>query len=143
MEADPTLTRLARLFLRFSLAASFLSAVADRFGVWGPAGSDGVSWGNWGSFVDYVELLNSFAPAAFIPALAWTATAAEVALALGLIIGWRLQSVALASGLLLSSFAITMTLALGIKAPLDYSVFTAAGAALLLAAIAPKMRSES
>lgn len=34
------------------------------------------------------------------------------------------------------SFALTMSIALGITAPLSYSVFTAFGAALLLGAVA-------
>ena len=63
---------------------------------------------------------------------------AEVILAIGLLIGWQLRWFALAAGLLLLSFAITMTLALGVKAPLDFSVFAAAGGAFLLAASADK-----
>jgi putative oxidoreductase len=41
---------------------------------------------------------------------------------------------ALGSGVLLLSFALTMTLALGIKAPLNYSVFAASAGAFFLAA---------
>jgi hypothetical protein len=37
--------------------------------------------------------------------------------------------------LLLLSFAVTMTIALGIKAPLDFSVFASAAGAFLLAAV--------
>jgi hypothetical protein len=59
----------------------------------------------------------------------------EIVVALGLLIGWQLRWVALAGGLLLLSFAVTMTIALGIKAPLDFSVFGAAAGAFLLAAI--------
>ena len=124
----------AQWFLRLALAAGFLSAVADRFGLWGPAGAPNVSWGAWQPFVDYVAKLNWFAPPASTPILAWTATVAEVVLAIGLLIGWQLRWFALAAGLLLLSFAITMTLALGVKAPLDFSVFAAAGGAFLLAA---------
>src|SRR5215470_4708423 len=43
-------TEIARLFARFALGASFLSAVADRFGLWGPYGAKNVSWGNFGPF---------------------------------------------------------------------------------------------
>ena len=125
-------------FLRLGLAAGFLSAVADRFGLWGPAGAPNVAWGAWQPFVDYVAKLNWFAPPASIPILAWTSTVAEVVLAIGLLIGWQLRWFALAAGLLLLSFAITMTLALGVKAPLDFSVFAAAGGAFLLAASADK-----
>ncbi len=126
----------AQWFLRLTLAAGFLAAVADRFGLWGPPGASNVAWGDWQSFVEYVAILNWFAPAPLIPALARAATLAETLFALGLLVGWRLRWFALASGLLLLSFALTMTIALGVKAPLDFSVFAAAGGAFLLAAIA-------
>ncbi len=126
----------AQWFLRLSLAAGFLSAVADRIGLWGPPGAPNVAWGEWGAFVEYVAMLNWFVPAPLIPALAWVATAAEMLFALGLIVGWRLRWFSLASGLLLFSFALTMTIADGFKPPLDYSVFAASAGAFLLAAIA-------
>lgn len=120
-------------FLRIALAAAYLSAVADRFGMWGPPGSAGVAWGSWEAFIDYVALLNWFAPASIHGVLGWIATIAEIAIAVGLLIGWRLRWVALASGILLFLFAGTMMLAHGIKAPLDYSVLTASAASLYLA----------
>ncbi len=126
----------AQWFLRLTLAAGFLAAVADRFGLWGPPGASNVAWGDWQSFVEYVAILNWFAPAPLIPALAWAATLAETLFALGLLVGWRLRWFALASGLLLLAFALTMMIALGVKAPLDFSVFAAAGGAFLLATIA-------
>ena len=43
-------TEIVRLFARFALGASFLSAVADRFGLWGPYGAKNVSWGEFRSF---------------------------------------------------------------------------------------------
>lgn len=124
----------AQWFLRLGLAAGFLSAVADRFGLWGQPGDPGVAWGEWSAFEGSVATLNWFVPAVLIPALAWVATLAEVAFAVALAIGWRLRWSALGSGLLLLSFALTMTLAGGAKAPLDDSVFAAAGGAFLLAA---------
>lgn len=133
-----TVVGAAQYFLRLALAAGFLSAVADRFGLWGPAGAANVAWGAWQPFVDYVAKLNWFAPPASIPIFAWAATVAEMVLGIGLLIGWQLRWFALAAGLLLLSFAITMTLALGVKAPLDFSVFAAAGGAFLLAASAGK-----
>ena len=102
------------------------------------AGAPNVAWGAWQPFIDYVAKLNWFAPPASIPILAWTSTVAEVILAVGLLVGWQLRWFALAAGLLLLSFAITMTLALGVKAPLDFSVFAAAGGAFLLAASSGK-----
>ncbi len=133
-----TVIGVAQWFLRVALAAGFLSAVADRFGLWGPAGAANVAWGAWQPFVDYVAKLNWFAPPASIPILAWTSTVAEVVLGIGLLIGWQLRWFALGAGLLLLSFAATMTLALGPKAPLDFSVFAAAGGAFVLAASAGK-----
>ena len=135
---NATVIGAAQWFLRVALAAGFLSAVADRFGLWGPAGAANVAWGAWQPFVDYVAKLNWFAPPASTPILAWAATVAEVVLGIGLLIGWQLRWFALGAGLLLLSFAATMTLALGPKAPLDFSVFAAAGGAFLLAASAGK-----
>src|SRR6201998_1739853 len=129
-----TLIAAAQWFLRVALAGGFLSAVADRFWLLGAARAANCAWGAGQPFIDYVAKLNWFAPPASIPILAWTSTVAEVILAIGLLIGWQLRWFALAAGLLLLSFAITMTLALGLKAPLDFSVFAAAGAAFLLAA---------
>ncbi len=126
---------LALWILRLALAAGFLSAVADRFGLWGPPGAPNVAWGDWQSFVEYVAVLNWFVPEPIIPALAWAATLGELLVAMGLLIGWQLRWVALAGGLLLLSFALTMAMALGIKAALDFSVFGVAAGAFLLAAI--------
>ncbi len=39
-------------FLRIALAISFLSAVADRFGLWGSPGAANVAWGDWPTFVE-------------------------------------------------------------------------------------------
>jgi hypothetical protein len=54
-----------------------------------------------------------------------------------LLIGWRLRVVSMMSGLLLLAFAVAMAFSLGVKAPLDYSVPSAAGAAILLASRDP------
>jgi uncharacterized membrane protein YphA (DoxX/SURF4 family) len=121
--------------VRLALAASFLSAVADRLGLWGPPGATGVSWGSVPKYEEYVAQLNWFLPAGLVPVAGWAATACEVTLATGLLIGWRLRWVAFAAGILLTVFAVTMAVALGPKSPLDYSVPSAAGAAFLLAAL--------
>lgn len=132
-------TRLARLatfssvFLRLALGSSFLSAVADRFGLWGIYGQPNVAWGSYARFVNYTAQLNWFLPAAMIPVLATIATAAETLFGLLLVLGWKTRITALLSGVLLITFALTMTMALGVKAPLDFSVFSASGGALLLA----------
>ena len=50
-----------------------------------------------------------------------------------LIAGFKIRMASVLSGLLLLSFAIGMVTGLGIKTPFDYSVFSAAAAAFLLA----------
>ena len=67
--------------VRLALAAAFLSAVADRFGLWGKPGDEGVAWGSVEQYEAYVALLNWFVPKSLIPALGWLATAAEVVIA--------------------------------------------------------------
>jgi len=126
------LAKFSSVFLRLALGTSFLSAVADRFGIWGAYGQSNVSCGNYARFVDYTAKLNWFLSAAMTPALALIATAAETLFGLLLILGWKTRITALLSGVLLTTFALTMTMALGVKAPLNFSVFSAAGGALLL-----------
>ena len=120
------------LFARVALAAGFLSAAADRFGIWGPPGGTNVAWGGFVSFTAYAAKINPWAPAALVPAIAWTATLAEVALALLLIVGYRTRWAAFGSGVLLLLFALGMTAGTGIKTAFDASVFAASGAGFLL-----------
>jgi uncharacterized membrane protein YphA (DoxX/SURF4 family) len=126
-------TEIARLFARFALGASFLSAVADRFGLWGPNGAKNVSWGNFAHFVEYTGAVTSLFPSSFTVSFAWAATAAETIFGILLIAGFKIRITSVLSGLLLLSFAIAMATGLGVKTPLDYSVFSAAAAAFLLA----------
>ena len=100
--------RWAAYFARAALAVAFLSAVADRFGLWGPPGTEGIAWGDIESYEAYVALLNWFLPSGLIPVAGWTATIAEVVIAVGLIVGWQLRWFALAAGVLLTTFAVTM-----------------------------------
>lgn len=120
------------LFLRFSLAGSYLSAVADRFGLWGKSGEPGVVWGNFQAFLDYTQFLNPWAPTQLSNFLGYTATGLEVVLAILFIIGFKLKATSLVSFILLMIFALSMTFTSGIKGAFDYSVFTAAAASLLL-----------
>ncbi|AEU35856.1 DoxX family protein [Granulicella mallensis] len=121
------------LLLRMGLGVGFLSAVADRFGLWGAAGQPNVDWGNFSQFLQYTHTLNWYVPAGMIPLLGVVATGAEILFGLLLVIGWRTRAAALLSGVLLSIFAVAMTLSLGIKAPLNYAVFTGIGGSFLLA----------
>jgi uncharacterized membrane protein YphA (DoxX/SURF4 family) len=121
------------VFLRYALGLGFLSAVADRFGLWGPFGQPNVSWGNFSRFLAYTHTLNPFVPAGMIPAVGVIATGAELLFGLLLLVGWCTRVTALLSGLLQIAFGVAMAFALGVKAPLNYAVFTAAGGAFLLA----------
>ena len=124
---------LSSVFLRCALGLGFLSAVADRFGLWGAFGQPNVEWGTFSRFLEYTHTLNWYVPVALIPALGVIATGAETLLGLLLLVGWHTRATALLSGLLLLSFGVAMTLALGVKAPLNFAVFTGVGGALLLA----------
>ena len=121
--------RLGVLYARIALGAAFLSGIASRFGFYGK----NVGYGNFANFVKYTAEVNSFLPAYTIPFLAWSATAAELVLGIALILGVWPRGVALGSAVLLALFGITMAISFGIKSPLDYSVFSASAAALLLA----------
>lgn len=128
-------TKLISLFLRVSIATGFLSAVADRFGMWSPEFS---AWGDWPHFVSYTQSLMPWAPASWIPAMAILATVAEILFALCLIFGFKTRLFATLSGLLLLIFALSMAFFTGIKRPLDASVFAASAAAFSLSIIKEK-----
>ncbi len=124
-----TSERVAILYARFALGAAFLSAVADRFGLWGKYGG----WGTFANFMKYTAEVNSFMPAFIIPFLAWAATVAELSLGIGLILGFWPRWVAFGAAILLFLFGTAMAISFGIKSPLDYSVFSASAGAVLLA----------
>ena len=121
---------LAFLYARATLGIAFLSGIADRFGLWR---GRYVGYGSFAGFVRYTAQVNSFMPASSIPFLAWSATIAELVLGILLLIGVWLRWTALASALLLILFGTAMAISFGPKSPLDYSVFSASGAAILLA----------
>lgn len=127
------LERLSILYVRVALSAAFLSAVADRFGLWGSPGQRNVSWGDFPQFIQYTAQINSFLPASVAPTLAWAATAGEFTLGIALLLGVWPRLVAAGSAALLALFGLAMTASLGVKPPLDYSVFSASAGALLLA----------
>jgi uncharacterized membrane protein YphA (DoxX/SURF4 family) len=124
------------MLLRLALGITFLVSVADRFGVLGPYGAKSVSWGDWKHFVEYVTVLNWFVPKALIATLSVVETAIETVLGVALLFGIYQRIVAWCSAGLLLSFALAMSAALGVVAPLSYSVFTAFAAAFLLGAVA-------
>ena len=128
--------RLIKLFLRLSISASFLSAVADRFGWW--SANVSVSWGNWKNFLDYTRLINPWIPNGLISAIGTIATGAELFFAVFLFVGLRTELFARLSGLLLLVFGLSMTFSTGIKGVLDYSVFSASAGAFALSLMKEK-----
>ncbi len=128
-------TRYIKVFLRIALAIGFLSAVADRFGLWGAEVS---AWGNWNGFVEYTQLINPWFPHQIIGVVALAATSFEVLFALCLLVGFKTKFFAQLSGVLLLLFGLAMAFSTGIKGSLDYSVFTASAAAFALSALDSK-----
>lgn len=120
------------LYLRIALGITFLSAVADRFGVWGAPGSSGVAWGEFDSFLAYTASLVPLLPADGVAVLGWLITGAEVGVGVALVLGLKVRAAAGTSGLLLLGFAVGMMMGDGLKAPFDASVFSASAGALLL-----------
>lgn len=116
------------LYTRIALGAAFLSAVASRFGLWDKT----FDLKHFAGFIQYTAQVLAFLPSRLIPALACAATAAETSLGVLLILGLWLRSVSLAAAALLVMFGTAMAISFGIKSPLDYSVFSASGAAVLL-----------
>jgi len=127
--------RLIKLFLRFSISLSFLSAVADRFGWWS---ADVSVWGNWNSFLDYTRLINPWLPDGLISIAGVLATGAEIVFGFFLLIGLRTEFIARLSGFLLLAFGLSMTFSTGIKGAFDYSVFSASAAAFALSLMKEK-----
>ena len=121
--------KIIRLFLRFAIGIGFLSAVADRFGLW-PAEIS--SWGNWENFLEYTAILNPFIPKMLIPTFGVIGTSAELLFGLCLIIGFKTELIAKLSGTLMLIFALAITFSTGIKGAFDYSVFAASAAAFAL-----------
>jgi len=118
-----------QLFLRIAISVTMLSAVADRFGFWGKDSA----WGNWSIFESYTRKLTFFLPEGLSVFSAYTATFFEILFPLMLLFGWKTRIAAYGTGFLLLVFALSMSLALGFKAPLDYSVWIGSAGAFLLA----------
>ncbi|OBI50768.1 hypothetical protein [Mycobacterium sp. E796] len=123
----PDPIRAVGIALRLSLAAGFLSAVADRLGWWAPLGQG--SWGSMDRFADYAHQLVPFASGWLLTVVVWGSTATEAALGALLLAGWRPRTVGTASCLTLLVFGTAMAVSLGLESPLSYSVFSAASAA--------------
>lgn len=120
-------------YLRVALGTAYLSSVADRFGIWGASGNSNVFWGSFRNFVDYTGKLNPHCPDELILPLSWGVTGIEVLLGICLVLGIYLRQMAFASGVMLFLFTLGQMAGVGVKAALDYSVYTASAASFLLA----------
>jgi len=127
--------RIIKLFLRLAISIGFLSAVADRFGLWDKEIS---VWGNWDNFLSYTKLINPWIPNSLISTMGILATVSEIIFALFLIIGFKTELFAKLSGFLLLIFALSMTFSTGIKGALDFSVFSASAGAFALSLMKEK-----
>ena len=127
--------KIIKLFLRFGIGIGFLSAVADRFGLW-PA--EVSAWGNWESFLEYTKLINPIIPETLIPVFGAIATGAEILFGICLIIGFKTELVAKLSGFLMLIFALSIAFSTGIKGVFDYSVFAASAGAFALSTMREK-----
>lgn len=127
------------LYARIALGSAFLSAVAGRFGLWHGT----IDLRYFSNFLEYAREVLAFMPAAGIPYLAWAATVCETSLGILLLLGLWPRWVSLASAGLLAMFATSMAISQGLKSPMDYSVYSASSAAILLALHAFRQHREA
>jgi uncharacterized membrane protein YphA (DoxX/SURF4 family) len=118
-----------KLFLRIAISLSFLSAVADRFGLWGEKYS---AWGNWNNFIHYAKVINPWLPDIAVNIIGALSTGAEIIFAICLLVGYKTEFFAKLSGFLLLIFGLSMTFSTGIKGAFDASVFSASAGAFAL-----------
>ncbi|AUI66003.1 MULTISPECIES: DoxX family membrane protein [Glaesserella] len=124
-----------KLFLRFSVATSMISAIADRFNLWSP---EMTVWGTMDAFIQYATPAMFYIPDPLMPAAAWFATIVELIAAITLLLGFKTELSAKISGIVLAVFALSMTFSFGIKSVFDYSVFNATAAAFSILLIKEK-----
>jgi putative oxidoreductase len=127
--------KIPQLFLRIALGMGFLVPVSDRLGFLGPIGTKNIEWGNWDNFINYTATLMPFLDKPGVNVMGGIATLAETVIGVLLIIGLKTKLAAISSCLLTLTFALTMTVFLGLKAPINFAVFTTCTASLLLSTI--------
>ncbi|OIV40059.1 DoxX family protein [Flavobacterium johnsoniae] len=127
--------KIPQLLLRYALGITFLTPVSDRLGLLGAAGTGNIEWGNWQNFIDYTTTLMPVFDRPIVNILGGIATIAELFIGIFLIIGFKTKWSARAASLLTLTFIVFMTLSVGIQKPVNYGVFTASAASLLLSFI--------
>ncbi|GAB3986653.1 hypothetical protein GCM10028807_04530 [Spirosoma daeguense] len=131
--------KIAEWFLRLSLSTGFLSASADRFGLWPSALS---AWGNWENFINYTKTLLPFLPSGMVTISAVATTILEMLFGIALLTNFKTSWVTKGSCALLLLFGFSMAFSVSIKAPFDYSVFTCASAAFALSVLVNRKSRE-
>ena len=127
--------KLPQLLLRFTLGIGFLTPVFDRLGFLGPFGGRNIEWGNWENFINYTGTLMPFLGRPAVNIMGGIATIAEASIGILLIVGFKTRQVAIGSCLLTLAFATSMSIFIGIKAPINFATFPFSAASLLLATI--------
>jgi uncharacterized membrane protein YphA (DoxX/SURF4 family) len=124
--------KIPQLLLRYALGITFLTPVLDRLGILGQPGVGNIEWGNWDNFIDYTSTLMPIFDRPLVNTMGAIATVAELLIAICLIVGFKTKQAALGASLITLTFIIFMILSVGIQKPINYGVFTASAAGLLL-----------
>jgi putative oxidoreductase len=127
--------KVPQLLLRCALGITFLTPVLDRLGFLGEFGTGNIEWGNWENFIDYTKTLMPYFDRSTVNIMGGIATVSEFLISLFLIIGFKTRYAALGSCLITLTFILFMTTSVGIQKPINFGVFTAATASLLLSRI--------
>lgn len=127
--------KIPQLLLRYALGITFLTPVSDRLGLLGKAGTGNIEWGNWENFINYTTTLMPFWDRPTVNVMGGIATASELVIGILLIIGFKTKYAALSASLLTLTFILFMIFSVGIQKPINFGVFTAATASLLLSYI--------
>lgn len=136
------LTRIAAAAVAVALALAFGGAVADRFGVFGGPGAEGVSWGSWSVFLGYTARMLPGTDDRLTALAAVGATVVEVVLSLMLLLNQQRRWVAKAAAGLLVVYLMTMLWSLGAAEVARYGVPALVGGALLLSSCPPTTRKR-
>ena len=129
--------KIPQLLLRIALGTGFLVTVSDRLGFLGSMGTTNknIEWGNWDNFINYTGTLMPFLDKPVVNIMGGIATLAETVIGILLITGFKTRQAAIGSCVLTLTFALAMSIFLGIKAPINFAVFPVCTASLLLATV--------
>ncbi|ASK29330.1 DoxX family protein [Chryseobacterium sp. T16E-39] len=127
--------RIPQLLLRCALGITFLTPVSDRLGLLGAPGTGNIEWGNWENFINYTTTLMPFFDRPMVNVMGTVATLSELLIGILLIIGFKTKYAALGASLLTFTFILFMIFSVGIQKPINFGVFTATTASLLLSFI--------